>query len=231
MAFGLAVHGERCGAKTYPTRCRHCGNKVFYFECRCGSKVFFADLGNDWPEHRCMQMLVATYGRDFVERGMARQMQKHVASNLRTPIEKRYEDAVRRHLSRRKPSTKNWTKRVEATAGGVVSDTAVVRDVHRNVDVFTKLRINRHSQIARAMLGRLGNGKYGQVTFHCGDLYGSSIESYTVFIESKTIDKLELEDGDLVKIAVRAAKVDAKRFVWLCDEIDFTPKDFRPELS
>lgn len=229
MGYGLAVHGEWCGAKTYPSRCRHCGSKVFYFECRCGSKVFFSELGNGWPEHRCLQMLVATYGKEFVERGMARQVRKHIASNLKTPIEKRYEEAVNRQLARRKGQNASWTTRVDAKPGGLIRDTAVVRDVHAKIDVFKKLRINADSKIAAAMLGKLGKGEYGQVNFHCGDLYGSAVESYTVFVETKVIQGLELCEGDLVSAVFRAQKIDARRYAWVCEGIDFTPKDFRPE--
>jgi hypothetical protein len=230
MTYGFAAHGEWCGARTYPTRCRYCGGKVFYFECRCGSKVFFAELGGEWPEHRCMQLLVATYGKDFVQRGMALQMKKHVASNLRTPIEKRYEQAVRRHLAGRKKADSCWTRRVDATANAIVKETAVIRDVHRSIDVAAKLRLGA-GQMTHAMLGRLGKGKFGQITFHCGDLYGSFVESYTAFIEAKTLDKLRLEKGDLISIAARAVKIASKGFAWLCEEIEFTPKDYRPSLS
>lgn len=229
MVYGLAIHGEWCGARTYPTRCRYCGGKTFYFECRCGSKVFFAELGGDWPEHRCMQMLVATYGKDFVQRGMALQMKKHVASNLKTPIEKRYEEAVRSHLAGRKRTASSWTKRVDPTNNAIVKETAVIRDVHGLVDVTAKLRLGT-GQITQAMLGRLAKGKFGQITFHCGDLYGSAVESYTAFVEATMLDKLRLEKGDLVRVMVRAVKIASKGFAWLCEEIEFTPKDYQPSL-
>jgi hypothetical protein len=51
IPFGNAVHGSWCGARTYPIRCGHCGQQVFYFSCNCGSKVFFEALGDPWPIH------------------------------------------------------------------------------------------------------------------------------------------------------------------------------------
>ena len=39
--------------KTYPTRCKYCQKRVFYFSCDHGSKVFFDKLGHPWPVHRC----------------------------------------------------------------------------------------------------------------------------------------------------------------------------------
>ena len=49
-----ASHGPHiCASTTYPTVCPRCRQDVFYFSCSHGSKVFFDDLGEDWPEHDC----------------------------------------------------------------------------------------------------------------------------------------------------------------------------------
>ena len=51
--YNGTTHGERCNAKTYPTRCKYCKKDVFYFSCDHGSKVFFDQLGDPWPVHSC----------------------------------------------------------------------------------------------------------------------------------------------------------------------------------
>ena len=38
---------------TIPTICGRCGQKVFYYRNEFGSKVFFDELGGDWPKHDC----------------------------------------------------------------------------------------------------------------------------------------------------------------------------------
>ena len=49
-----ARHGPHiCASTTYPTTCRGCLQDVFYFSCAHGSKVFFDELGEDWPVHEC----------------------------------------------------------------------------------------------------------------------------------------------------------------------------------
>lgn len=48
----VPTHGPDCRrVASYPTKCRHCGADVFYFECTCGSKVFL-QLGGK-SEHVC----------------------------------------------------------------------------------------------------------------------------------------------------------------------------------
>ena len=48
-----AVHGPRCNSVTWPTKCRDCNERVFFFRCDCGSGVFFDELGGSWPLHDC----------------------------------------------------------------------------------------------------------------------------------------------------------------------------------
>ena len=44
----------------FPTRCPDCSEAVFYFDCTCGSKVFFDFPGDPWPLHseKCFPYLV-----------------------------------------------------------------------------------------------------------------------------------------------------------------------------
>lgn len=48
----IPSHPPTCQTLTYPTRCSRCGERVFYLQCTCGSKVFFNDL-NDFERHEC----------------------------------------------------------------------------------------------------------------------------------------------------------------------------------
>lgn len=222
MFLGAAVHGEWCGARTYPTRCRFCGQSVYYFACRCGSKVFFSELGGTWPEHRCIEMLRETYGDEFVQRGMALQMMKSPSSRLHTPIEERYEAAVRGQLRRQSESAGGRIRRVDASAGRKVKDTAVVRAVVRDVDLYGKFRLSPESSLAKAFLGVLGRRPFGQLTVHVGHLPKGEAESYTAFVDEDVLIQLKLENGDLVEIKLAAVTV-GNEFVWLCSEIEFMP--------
>ena len=44
---------EKCNSKTVPMNCKYCEEKIYYFSCDCGCKVFFEKLGPPWPRHRC----------------------------------------------------------------------------------------------------------------------------------------------------------------------------------
>lgn len=49
----MAVHGFWCHTKTFPLKCRFCGEQIYYFSCAHQSRVFFDELGWPWPIHRC----------------------------------------------------------------------------------------------------------------------------------------------------------------------------------
>lgn len=46
-------HSKDCRTiKSFPCKCRNCGQKVIFWSCSCGSKVFF-ELGSDRKKHEC----------------------------------------------------------------------------------------------------------------------------------------------------------------------------------
>jgi len=52
--MSVPTHGPNCMTLSCnPTRCNRCGKIVFYYECTCGSKVFFDAIGDPWPKHIC----------------------------------------------------------------------------------------------------------------------------------------------------------------------------------
>lgn len=44
-------------SETKPINCRFCGMKVYYYENKTGSKVFFEGLGKPWIKHECKEYL------------------------------------------------------------------------------------------------------------------------------------------------------------------------------
>lgn len=54
--MSVPTHGYSCRkVRCYKTSCQYCSSKVYYYECTCGSKVFFDSLG-DWQLHACPKL-------------------------------------------------------------------------------------------------------------------------------------------------------------------------------
>lgn len=51
--------------KTIPMNCKFCGEKIYYHTNEYGSKVFFEELGGNWPIHECKSYLLAKSAEKF----------------------------------------------------------------------------------------------------------------------------------------------------------------------
>jgi hypothetical protein len=187
----MSVHGVWCSARTFPMRCRYCSADVFYFSCNCGSKVFFDDLGGDWPIHDC-----AT----------------HVVAQVRVAIEEKY---ARRLAERKRPKT--WAPPIVALqpAGNErVEDLGIVREVCA-VDVYKRFRVPRDGGLAPAFLGRrLTRSALLQVTVHTGGLSADQLHSYTFLVAKAEWEKKGVRQGDLVLFAVQGCRTPGGDGFW-----------------
>jgi hypothetical protein len=75
----IPTHGYGCRKICcYPTSCPSCGGNVFYYQCSCGSKVFFDTLG-EWEVHGCRPAKNAGPGDDlFQGRRLSRRTKKRI---------------------------------------------------------------------------------------------------------------------------------------------------------
>lgn len=63
--LGHPKHRASCQSRTRPIRCQDCNDKVFAYECSCGSFVLLeAPLGPPWTEHDCYERDLAKIRRE-----------------------------------------------------------------------------------------------------------------------------------------------------------------------
>lgn len=217
MPYGQPTHGWWCNARTYPTRCKYCGERVFFFTCDCGSKVFFDELGWPWPEHHCLQYLITQYGKEFIERAMAAQIMLPGRSATDHRIAPDYARAVGEHQTRPAPPC---IVRCNPEAGQVVCDIGTIRELIPQVDVFRKMRVAR-SAFGIQLLGPLGRDAVGQVTIHTGDLAHEDAKSFTCFVSGELLASLGVSRGDVVSFQLRALSIPGRQAVWLCEWLEF----------
>ncbi len=216
MTWGLATHGIWCHARTYPTHCKYCGEAVFYFTCDCGCKVFFDDLGPPWPEHRCLQYLVAQYGKEIVEHGMAVMMMTP-GVEVGRKIGQEYAQRVQRELDRgeRMPEI----QRCDPYDGALPQEEGIVRELVPSVDMFKRFNIPKDSAFGVSLLGPLARGKYAQVTIHTGALAGEDPCSFTFFVSAELVKRAGIVRGDFVTCRLRGLTIPGREVVWLCEKL------------
>jgi len=219
MPYGEPTHGWWCNARTYPTRCKYCGAKVFFFTCDCGSKVFFDELGWPWPEHRCPQYLAARYGKEFIERAMSVQMMLPGAPVKGREIAPDYANVVRQRCEAPRPPSPRIV-RCDPGEGQAAHDIGVIREIIAQVDVFKRLDIPHDSAFGIQLLGPLAHDSFGQLTVHTGDLAYEDARSYTFLVSQRLLRKSEIVRGDIVSFELRALSVPGRRGIWLCEGLE-----------
>ena len=191
----MATHGWWCGSKAFPTRCRYCHSDVFYFSCNCGSKVFFDDLGGDWPLHDCTAQIL---------------------KQVQVAIEDKY---AKRIILRKKAKIKlPPIKAIYANSGEVVEDLGIVREVC-DVDVYKKFRIPREGGLSAAFLGReLVKNHFTQVTVYTGGLSADQVHSYTFLVSQKEWEQQGLSKDDLIIFKIKGMKLPSGETYWFCQK-------------
>ncbi len=221
--MGVPTHGLDCQTRTFPTYCKKCGDKVFYFSCSCGSKAFFDDLGWPWLEHCC------EFSKSDWEWATSRPRKKDGAGGVRVQLSSGVTatrppdspdegwkidpsvavEAKRRERSRRE----NPIEAVPPGAERRVEITGVVTELTSQVDVYRSLRISP-TAINKGFLGVLGSGEWGRVTVH---VLEDVIYSYTAWVPAVLL-KGDVRRGVAVSALLHRLDVAGKAREWVCTQ-------------
>ncbi|MGB8648114.1 MAG: hypothetical protein WCF84_22955, partial [Anaerolineae bacterium] len=175
MNTNQSDHGVACHARTFPMRCKYCGDSVYYLTCDHGLKILFDQLGAPWPEHGCTGYLKAVSVDDAIVLAPAKPRPTRAA--VGNKIDKGYADKLLQ--ARGKPHGAEIV-RTEPYKGATVQEEGIIREIIPSVDIHNKFKVSPDS-IAATQLGELGKGTFDQITIHTGALAGQDHFSYTYF--------------------------------------------------
>ena len=75
------IQEKHVSRKTVPVTCKFCGKRVFYHTNEYGSKVFFDELGGNWPIHECNGYLLAKSVKESNYSGISCQFPRSIPAN------------------------------------------------------------------------------------------------------------------------------------------------------
>ncbi len=212
------THGAWCNARTYPTMCQYCGQRVFYFSCDCGCRVFFNSLGPPWPEHHCIEYAVHVLGPTAVQKAMAERMKTPGRWGPSERIASEYERAIIKRAQASKRQASRLIRR-DPQLGKRVRAAGHVREVSQSVDVHKRFNIPEQSVLGDALLGQLANEPFAQVTLHTGDLSCDDGDSFTALVAARLLGGPRVGLGSLVEFVLLGCKVREGDRYWLCQSI------------
>lgn len=217
------VHGERCGAKTWPTSCPSCSERVFYFSCGHGSKVFFDELGYPWPVHDC-------------DESWARGLSRFTDDNGDTVVELKSGITVTRVFS--KPASFTVEQSVISKAQPAEREKApdhivsiepdrelsephigILREIRLSVDPVRAFSM-ADTAMGRASLRSIGKQQMGKITVHVPYPTENYIESFTSWIPTKLLRERRIRRGATVALDLKRIQIVGRGYTWFCDSLE-----------
>lgn len=106
-----------------------------------------------------------------------------------------------------------------ASSESSVTDTAVLRELIKAVDLLRKLDV-RETAFSRLLLGELVTKAWGQVTVHVDDVAEDTIQSYTMLVEQSLLRELGICIGEVVVFHADAVVPPGREPLWVCRELE-----------
>lgn len=217
--MSIPQHGEHCRTLTFRTKCKRCGDEVFFFSCTCGSKVFFDKLGPPWHEHDCKfslsdrQWARSRPRTTQADGSLIVEISKGIVAARRPEkiwnINRKVVETVGQEIKSRQSHP---IESVPPGADWEIKIIGVVRELSKNEDVYQRMKLPRTS-VSQGFLGDLGLGKWGKITIHEPK---SVIYSYTAWALMSELLLEGLKERVTVSATLERFDVPKKARVWIC---------------
>ena len=213
-----AKHGWWCNSVTWPTRCRNCGEKVFFFQCDCGSGVFFDDLGHPWPIHDCGLSWAKNLRRWEDDKGRIN-VEISKGTILRRELDGSIDVLVVSGAKRRERNS-DPIKKVVPDGSQKMNIVGVLRQMQIKVDVERSLKLP-NTLIASGFLGPLASGDWGKITVHTQSPNENVLNSYTAWVPSAFLSDDDDWRGLTVRIKMFSKSIPGVDNFWICNYFEF----------
>lgn len=221
--MSVARHGVECRTRTFPTKCKNCGDDAFYFSCTCGLKVFFDELG--WPEHCCEfsrsdQAWARSRPREKLANGGTRVTLSDGVTATRRPVQRDGWDidpgVVAEARRKAQSRERNPIEAVPPGAEWSVEITGVITELRTRVDVYERLKLAR-TVMNRGFLDILGDGAWGRVTVH---VLEEVTYSFTAWVRATELARERVKKGVGASARLRRLDVPGKAREWVCERFE-----------
>jgi hypothetical protein len=210
-------HGSWCNSKTIPMNCKYCGQKIYYFFCDCGCKVFFDELGGDWPIHDCIG-----YNKLNAKKVITTELikkDKKVSWTFVTAdeIDKKYKERIKENHKYLYDS-KVPILYIESKNNKTVTVIGKITEIVNSVDIGKTFNIKNNNSIGANLLKEFQKGSYQQITIHTINLEERNKDSYTALILDCIMKAEKIMKGNNVIVKLIGKKIlDINK--WYCSDI------------
>lgn len=217
--MSVPTHGPRCTTRGWQTRCRWCGSPVYYFDCSCGSKVFFRSPGHPWPKHECAGWMAEQYEQQGASPDRGIELLYDWGARKGKKIDDWLVDKLRNKARRQEAARKGVVLRVEP--GKKSRDFAgEVIQLNRQVNFYRRFDLPRNS-ISEQILGRLTTQRYFEIIIRERHKEAGQIrKELQGFIPRRIVREQGLRIRDRVLVGVAPFSLPGERAkVWLVTSV------------
>ena len=208
-----AIHGSWCNSVTWRTKCRSCKEQVFFFQCDCGSGVFFDKLGPPWPIHDCDTAWARNLKRWKDDSG-GLNVEIGPGMTVRWPPEGPIDQGVVTRAVRR-DRRPDPIEAIQPEGSEEVTVVGILRELQVEVGVAAFLKLPETS-MASGFLGKLAQGRWGKVTIHSQSPRVDMLNSYTAWVPSPALSDAGNSKGVTVEARISSQFIPGVGNVWIC---------------
>ena len=226
----MAVHGVWCHAKTFPLKCRSCGEQIYFFSCDHQIRVLFDSLGWPWPIHYCGQA-APRQGAYAGPSSWGASLGINIFTNNAGPIGllpgwQRGADSVDPALVRRIQESGNQLReilRIDPAGPPSAPLVGVVQELTRRPDLAKRYGLERRSIGYQELAKQLGDGDPVQITIFVDELAEDpaaiDYSGYTFYCRRDLVGKV-VRKGALIETRLAPKEVWGVGRLWVAQTLE-----------
>ena len=213
-------HRPGCRTSIWPTSCPDCGDRIFYFSCSCGSKVFFDLDEPPWHPHeeRCIPYLVR-YLLTAEHRSVPdiREAVETFAFDRGLEVPSAVYDYLQRAdtSSHAPPLVRRQVPR-----NNEVDVFGTIMEVNPGVNFLKRFDLPNNS-LGRGLLGRLLDEPYIEAKLRTDPNSAGVVEEYVFFASQRMLGENSLGRGLLVFVTLGPLSLPGRTTYWAARAVRF----------
>jgi hypothetical protein len=218
--MSIPNHSSSCLTRAFKTRCRYCGEEVYYFFCTCGTKLLFESLGPPWPIHYCLDevediidVITDTYGT--VDQSALNRI-KIISEERGFELSDESLQKIKSYL--RKNDNKQTKKKIQP----IEAETLVfgqIMSIRHNINFFKKLKI-QETIIGSQLLGNFGKESFAEITLRTSPNQNNEVEEYDIILPEALVRRLQLHEKEKIATKINSQSIAVTEKFWCVEFID-----------
>jgi hypothetical protein len=218
--MSVPTHQTDCQTQLWRTFCPDCHERVYFFSCSCGSKVYFNLNQPPWNPHgdRCIPYLVRilTQAGNFNPAQVLAMIDTR-ARELDLPIPPDLERRLVEMARRARPGLIVHEVLPDETGGVIV---ARVHEINLQVNFFKRFNL-ADTSISRSLLGQLAREAYVEITIRSDPEPGSrDSHQWHFFCPRRLYDQVRPRQRSEVWVMLQPHQVPGHEPIWLAESVE-----------